>query len=109
MSVSREASPKAPSPGSTSSQSSKELLGTCFNALHSFMEGEMSVQIEEWNFVDQCHDVLRARYAKIGEKATAVGATVRGTQEQLDQLPTYFAKVDELERNLKALERRFAS
>jgi hypothetical protein len=84
--------------------SSKELLTNCFNAVHTYMEGEMSVQIEEWKFIDQCHDVLRARYAKIGEKAETVGAEVRATQEQLELLPTYFAKVDDLERSLESLE-----
>jgi hypothetical protein len=106
MSVSRESSPKAPSPGATAATglSSRELLSNSFNAIHTYMEGEMGVQIEEWQFVEQCHEAVRSRYAKIGVKAQLVAQETKTTQDLLEQLPTYFGKVDDLERSLDALE-----
>lgn len=105
--MSRESSPKGPSPAAANAPTAgqtRELLGTCFTTINAYMEGEMSVHVEEWKFVEQCNEVLRQRYGRLGERADTIAEAVKDTQAQLDLLPTYFSKVDDLERNLEALE-----
>jgi hypothetical protein len=64
----------------------------------------MCVQQEEWLFVDKCNATLRARYARLNQRADVVTHAVEEARKLVDRLPEYYSKVDELERTLDALE-----
>lgn len=105
MSQEREGSvATAQSPITNAQSTPQENLSKCFGDLRTYMEGEMSIQAEEWAFVERCNHVLRHRYGKLNQRADVVVASVQETQRMLDKLPEYYSKVDELDRNLEALE-----
>lgn len=76
----------------------------CLSDIQRYISSEMAVQQEEWTFVDKCNASLRARYARLNQRADVVTHAVEEARKLMDRLPEYYSKVDELERTLDALE-----
>ena len=79
-------------------------LSTCITDIQSYYNCECSIQSEEWCFVEQCNESVSEKVSKLNVKANDAVKIVEETQIHLERLPDYFAKVDELEIHLDALE-----
>lgn len=89
--------------GAAAAAATAALVQACRD-VQVYVESEMNVQSEEWRFVDKCHAALRARYGRLGQRADAVVHSIQEAHHVMSRLPEYYTKVDELLRNLEALE-----
>jgi hypothetical protein len=81
-----------------------ELLAKAFRDINDYMTSEMNQQVEEWAFIDRCNAVLSGKYEELNGKAQSSIDAIQRCQEEVDKLPVYFSRVEELERNIDVLE-----
>ena len=91
-------------PGFGGAASPHEAMEQFYKDVKAFLESEMAMQEEEWAYLLRSNTLLLTRYRELNARANAVTATVEQAQQHLDLLPTYFTKIEQLERNIETIE-----
>ena len=79
-------------------------LGQFYDDVHGYIEGEMAVQQEEWDFIARANEALTSKYNEVGLRVENATGSIRSNNEQLEKLPEVYAQIDELEKQIAALE-----
>jgi hypothetical protein len=90
--------------GTDTTAAANETLNQFFEDTRAYLESEMAMQEEEWNYLLACNQLLLFKYRELNMKAANVGAVLDDAQRHLLQLPEHFSKLDQLERNIEILE-----